>query len=81
MATNMLDNERQVVQTATGPGGMSGPARIDMRMARYEYSGWYAGYLLYWCKSTNTDAAAAPSEAEASAAFIRMNAHHAAHGW
>jgi hypothetical protein len=80
MATNMLDNERQVVQTATGPGGMSGPARIDLRMARYEYSGWFAGYLLY-CKSTNTDAAAVPSEAEASAAFVRMNAHHAANGW
>jgi ubiquitin-conjugating enzyme E2 Q len=38
VATNMLDDERQLVSTATGPGGMSGPARVDMRMAACEYS-------------------------------------------
>ncbi len=31
IATNMLDNERLPVRTATGPGGMSGPARVDIR--------------------------------------------------
>jgi ubiquitin-protein ligase len=34
VATNMLDNERLVVRTATGPGGVSGPARVDMRESR-----------------------------------------------
>mmetsp|Transcript_13501 Transcript_13501/g.21384 ORF Transcript_13501/g.21384 Transcript_13501/m.21384 type:complete len:97 (+) Transcript_13501:816-1106(+) len=38
VATNMLDDEKIQVRTATGPGGMSGPARVDMRMAIHEYS-------------------------------------------
>ena len=39
VATNMLDDERLVVRTATGPGGMSGPARVE---SAYEYSEYEA---------------------------------------
>mmetsp|Transcript_27114 Transcript_27114/g.55232 ORF Transcript_27114/g.55232 Transcript_27114/m.55232 type:complete len:297 (-) Transcript_27114:766-1656(-) len=38
VCTNMLDSERMQVRTATGPGGMSGPARVEFRLAHAEYS-------------------------------------------
>ena len=37
VATNLLDPERVMVRTRTGPGGMSGPARVDFRLASSEY--------------------------------------------
>lgn len=37
VTANMLDPEQIEVVTATGPGGLSGPARVDIHRAHYEY--------------------------------------------
>ena len=38
VATNMIDPERVMVRTRTGPGGLSGPARVDVPRAAIDYS-------------------------------------------
>ncbi|KAJ1619101.1 hypothetical protein T492DRAFT_1088117 [Pavlovales sp. CCMP2436] len=60
---NMLDCESTIVKTATGPGGRSGPLRVDLKS---EFG--HSPITPY-------------AEAEASAAFSRMLAHHKRNGW
>ena len=63
---NMIDVDQVMVRTATGPGGLAGPLRIDFERK------WHSHV-----KSPMVDY----TEGEAQAAFARSVAHHRANGW
>lgn len=62
---NLIDVDAVQVKTATGPGGLAGPLRIDFDRT------WHQ------CRTPLEEY----SKREAEAAFARTEAHHAANGW
>ena len=62
---NMIDVDAVMVRTATGPGGMAGPLRVDFERRWHPTRSPLEPY----------------SAQEAAAAFARTEAHHRQNGW